>query len=75
MISKEAAMRVHRRLVRRGEYGAARMVLRGLRRGVVSLGLSDAGHTAEVALREAGATFTVVRRGGVIYCGIIQEAA
>jgi hypothetical protein len=55
--NRQAAMRAHCELVRAGEYCAARLVLRGLLRGRVVLGLGNDAWAAESTTRAHGVRY------------------
>lgn len=73
MITRDDAKFVHRRLVRRGQYLAARLVLCGLQRGIIRLGLSDASAVAERAIIEAGGSVRYAHHGNTAFCRIDRE--
>ena len=62
-IRRYKAMEKHRMMVRKGQLGAAKLVLRLLRTGSVSLGLDDDSWVAEIACEELGCRLFYDSRG------------
>lgn len=62
-IRRYKAMEKHRMMVRKGQLKAAKLMLRLLRTGSVSLGLDDDSWTVEIACEELGCRLFYDSRG------------